>query len=211
MRGGCELWLGCTGPQTWDFVSVGYRFSFLDISRPELLPGLRLLADRKATLDIFTGVLLNDGTWSTSIEKIQQVDIVATAVPNLVMVVDHLGFAGVPGAIAPDFEIWSAGMALLAAHPNIYVKVSGGALGIDVMRPYFQFVIEKFGYSRCMWSSNWYNINVQEGFYSYKSWAATIAQYIIESDATDDDARNILYSTAARAYPHQRMLEESML
>ena len=181
-------------------LNVGYRCSFTNLSAPEGIQGLEELAKRGATMDVFTGTLQEDGSWTTSIAKLQQVDVVAKKIPELVMIVDHNGLPGVPGTVPPNFEQWKAFIEPLVKHSNVYIKVSSGALGIDITRPYFDFLVAAFGYSRLIWSSNWYNINGQEGFYSYNSWAATVAQYMIHLNATDEDAAQILFKTAQKAY-----------
>ena len=47
-------------------------------------------------------------------------------VPDLTTVVNHMGFAGVPGGTLPEFTWWANIMSLLATLPNVYVKISGG-------------------------------------------------------------------------------------
>jgi len=71
-------------------------------------------------------------------------------VPDLTTVVNHMGFAGVPGGTLPEFTWWANIMSLLATLPNVYVKISGGQVqrgsGLDVratLRPYMEHLIQE--------------------------------------------------------------------
>jgi predicted TIM-barrel fold metal-dependent hydrolase len=98
-----------------------------------------------------------------------QVDALATKFPNLRMIIDHLGGAKLPSA-SPDPR-WQSDMALLASHPNIYMKFSAffdtaNATG-DESKPWtapkdaasyaplFDVLLAKFGEDRLIWGSNW--------------------------------------------------------
>ena len=60
--------------------------------------------------------------------ELDAVAAAARALPNLTLVVNHLGFCCVPDAGAPPpFAPWAAALRRLAASgPNVYVKISGG-------------------------------------------------------------------------------------
>jgi predicted TIM-barrel fold metal-dependent hydrolase len=60
---------------------------------------------------------------------------------------------------AEALSLWRAGLRALAAHPNVWVKISG--LGMvdwrwteDSIRPFVLETIEIFGPDRCMFASN---------------------------------------------------------
>ena len=101
----------------------------------------------------------------------------ASAFPNTTIVLDHVGSPMGTGRYADGgtnrFEEWRKGMALVAANPNVVVKLGGlnmefTALGapVDAERPwtsertattqrqYILTAIELFGPSRCMFESN---------------------------------------------------------
>jgi len=176
-------------------LNVGFRCKF-DTLQEEALPAFKELARRSKTFDFYVSAKNS----SQSLEKLKSALWLAQKVPNLNIIIDHMGFTGVAGYRPPDLDKWRKVMQPLVGHKNVFIKVSGGAQGIDVMRPFFKACVEMFGFDRMLWSSNWYNINLQEGFYGYKSWAATIAQYLVEMKATDDDVRKLLYDTAAKVY-----------
>jgi L-fuconolactonase len=77
------------------------------------------------------------------------------AVPELTVVIDHLGS---PHVRSGRREPWGSLMRTAAQHPQCHVKFSGldpvdGA--VDVYRPYVDHVFEHFGADRVMWASNW--------------------------------------------------------
>jgi L-fuconolactonase len=73
--------------------------------------------------------------------------------PDLVFVVDH---AAVPGR--GEWDAWLTDLTTLAAHENVYCKISGledaGAPGRS-LEEYVAAVIEAFGPRRCMFGSDW--------------------------------------------------------
>ena len=81
----------------------------------------------------------------------------AAAFPGTQIVLDH---AGLPiERESGGLERWRAGMAGLAAHPNVAVKISG--LGqvdhhwtLESIRPIVTETIELFGVERCLFASN---------------------------------------------------------
>jgi predicted TIM-barrel fold metal-dependent hydrolase len=81
----------------------------------------------------------------------------AEAVPDCVFVLEHLGWPIATDARA--FDEWRAGMLLLAAAPNVSVKISG-LWAIDrhwtpeVVDPWIRATVEIFGEDRCLFGSN---------------------------------------------------------
>jgi predicted TIM-barrel fold metal-dependent hydrolase len=83
---------------------------------------------------------------------------VAERFPDLTLVVDHLGHPDV--SEAPAFAS-AATFFRLAAHPNVYVKVSNHVLHSRApypwadLRDFQRRTIDAFGPQRLMWGSNW--------------------------------------------------------
>ena len=82
----------------------------------------------------------------------------ARACPDVQFVLDH---CGVPDVKARAMEPWRAGVAAIAALPNVAAKLSGivayaapDTWTVDDLRPYAEFVIERFGWDRVMWGSD---------------------------------------------------------
>lgn len=158
--------------------------------------GLRELAARNLTYDVFL---------SHRQEQLAEVHALAEAVPGLTIVVEHMGLTPVPGNAVPDFAWWSSVMDRLASYPNVVVKVSGGgapppADGVAAMRPLVAHLARTFGYERCVYSGNWYVADAQDGFLSYRAWAAAVAGYLAELNATQDERRWLLGGACERAY-----------
>jgi L-fuconolactonase len=122
------------------------------------LADLRDLARRGMTLDLVSRGSLNPK---------DKVEALAKAVPDLRIIIDHLG--GAKGKIpAPA---WTAGMQGLATHKNVYVKLSSffdmfnpaasenepwsSPAELDAYRAHFDVLMKAFGEDRIVWGSNW--------------------------------------------------------
>jgi L-fuconolactonase len=115
--------------------------------RPAVLRGLQALAAAGLTFDI--------------VARPHQLSAAVTAaqsVPELTMVLDHLG--GPPVGSGQDREDgpWTTAIRRLAALPNVTCKLSGAhttpARASD-LRPYYQTVLAAFGPDRLMFGSDW--------------------------------------------------------
>lgn len=108
----------------------------------------RVLADRGLVLD----VQMPDVTTLTHVRRL------AETVPELTMVVNHLGR---PDVTNPSgFAGWAAQIAALAEFPGIYVKYSGwstklATVNADQVRQYVGHVLGCMGADRVLWASNW--------------------------------------------------------
>jgi predicted TIM-barrel fold metal-dependent hydrolase len=100
----------------------------------------------------------------------------AGAFPDIRIILNHfgapLGVGPYAGKKEEVFDAWRKGIALVAANPNVAVKLGGlgsERSGFDwhqrsappssnevatAIKPYVEFCIEKFGASRCMFESN---------------------------------------------------------
>jgi L-fuconolactonase len=134
------------------------------IIRPEVLKGLQVLADRCLTFD-YVGILPR---------HLEHVPLVAQRVPDLRIVIDHLGK---PPIAAREFEPWSSLLAHAAQMPNVFAKVSGlDAGGADDwtaadIAPYIGRALELFGPARLMFGSDWPVANLRGGY--AKVWRET--------------------------------------
>ncbi|RYF43668.1 MAG: hypothetical protein EOO25_02395 [Comamonadaceae bacterium] len=123
---------------------------------PAQLTNLRDLADRGMTLD-----LISRGTKNPK----SQVQALCTAVPNLRIIIDHLG-----GATGPTVDpTWEADIRRIAgACPNLYMKFSSfydmyapgdvvfaSPTNLASYKPHFDVLMAAFGENRLIWGSNW--------------------------------------------------------
>ncbi|MGI5282358.1 amidohydrolase family protein [Nonomuraea polychroma] len=81
------------------------------------------------------------------------------AMPGLTFVLDHLSK---PPIAAGELEPWRTRIKELAAHPNVFCKLSGmvteadwAAWRMSDLRPYAEVVLEAFGPDRVMFGSDW--------------------------------------------------------
>ncbi|MGH7922764.1 MAG: amidohydrolase family protein, partial [Candidatus Dormibacteraceae bacterium] len=117
------------------------------LARPEVLQGLRALARAGLAYDVLAGA-----------RELSAAVQAARAVPELSVVIDHLGE---PDLARGEDERWAASMAALGALPNVWCKVSGGfgaALGSgrpNAVAPFVAGVREWFGDGRLVFGSDW--------------------------------------------------------
>jgi len=118
------------------------------ILRPDVLRGLRELERRGIPFDL----LPQQPQWHL-------IPHVAEAVPDLPMVIDHIGK---PNIAARQFDDWARAMADAANSPRIMCKLSGMVTEADWrlwtpadLKPYVEKVLELFGVERVMFGSDW--------------------------------------------------------
>jgi L-fuconolactonase len=126
-----------------------------------------------------------------------QLDLAETVVrahPGVRFVVDHLG--GI--AECDDEAGWERGLRAIAAHPNVYAKVSGLAgLVSDAprLRRVVDAAIEAFGPQRLMYGSDWPLARLGAG---PVAWRAAVDGLI--SELSEGERRAIMSGTAAACY-----------
>jgi L-fuconolactonase len=127
------------------------------IVRPEVLRGLRILSARGLTFD-YVGILPR---------HLEHVPLIAHRVPDLRIVIDHLGK---PPIVARAWEPWSRLIARAAQMPNVFAKLSGLDAGDADMwtaadiAPYMDRALELFGPERLMFGSDWPVANLRGGY-----------------------------------------------
>ena len=149
--------------------------------------------------------------------QITELADLATANPDVTVILDHIGFPLGIGPYAGQrdevFQEWKRSMTALAASPNVVVKLGG--LGMPMygngwheldqppgsvelaegMEPYFFHCIEQFGVDRCMFESNF---PVDKVSYSYNvMWNAFKR---VANDFSAEEKKMLFHDTAARVY-----------
>jgi L-fuconolactonase len=158
------------------------------IIRPEVLKGLEALARRGLTFD-YVGILPR---------HLEHVPLVAARVPDLRIVIDHLGK---PPIAAGALEPWRSLLARAARMPNVFAKLSGLDAGAadawtaaDIA-PYVDCALELFGPERLMIGSDWPVANLRGGY--SKVWRETVRAL---ARLSPDERDRIMGGTAIAFY-----------
>ena len=153
------------------------------------LKGLSLLAKRGKTLDLLAHTF-----------KLEDVAEVARRVPDLRIIVNHLAGVHVNGQAPP--EEWLKQIELLAAQPNVYIKMSGifqqaktrpASTDPDHYVPFFDAIWEAFGEDRIIYGSNW---PVTQVAGDYPGQFGMIYDYVRDKGALD----KVFWQNANTAY-----------
>jgi L-fuconolactonase len=140
--------------------------------RPEFLRDLERLAERSLALDVLVGP-----------DQLSAVAELAHRLPNLRMVIDHCANVRVDGKEPP--RAWRTGLKAVAAHPNVFMKVSGLVEGTGrtdgnapadtaFYAPVLDAVWGSFGEHRVIYGSNW---PVSARFASYATALGIVRDY----------------------------------
>lgn len=127
-----------------------------------------------------------------------------TAVPELKVVLDHLGK---PEVASGSLHPWASDLRTLAALPNVAVKLSGMAPESDPARPledqvlpYLKTVLEEFGADRCMLGSD-YPVSMAArpdgNGVSYSGWFDLVLN---SAGASATERESLAWRTAAKTY-----------
>ncbi len=184
------------------------------LADPAYRAGLRRLAKRGLTYD---AMLYH--------AQIPELTAMARAIPDLPIVLDHIGcILGVgpyEGRETESFAKWREAMTDLARCANVSVKFGGLGMIVcgatwherslpptsielaDAWRPYFATCVELFGADRCMFESNF---PVDKAMYSYRTLWNAFKRLAADASATE---RTALFSgTAARFYRVERAIAD---
>ena len=128
---------------------------------------------------------------------LDQAERLAADLPDLTLVLDHLGK---PPRASGDFEPWRSALARLAAHPNTVAKLSGlhdsrAPYSVADLRRVFDVALELFGSERLMYGGDWPMTECSGGYQA--TWESLNA---LLGDLSADEQMNILANTAARVY-----------
>jgi L-fuconolactonase len=154
---------------------------------PSVRRSLRLLADRGLPFDV-------PDAWPRHLAATADL---AAALPDLRIVVDHLGK---PPFGSPQWEAWLSTLRDVAVQPNTVAKVSGlqvpgRPFTADAVRPAWEAALELFGPERLMWGSDW-PITVLVGGYGH-AWKVMSS---LIAELTPDEQALILSGTATSVY-----------
>ena len=133
-------------------------------------------------------------------EHIETVLEVASKIPSLKMVFDHLNQP--PIASGEKFGRWGELMQEASKHKNFYAKISGLRTAsknvqwsTNDIQPYIEFILEHFGFDRCFCGGDW-PVSLLAGSYSH-TW--NIYREVMDS-LLNNEQREKVYSANAIAF-----------
>jgi L-fuconolactonase len=156
--------------------------------RPEVQPGLALLAERNLPFDVVA-------VFPAHVDLVPEV---AAAHPDLVLVLDHLAK---PPFRGDGWNRWVHAIGRMAAFPNIFAKVSGldTAAGegwtADEIRPAWEVALEAFGPARLLFGTDWPVCRLVS---SYRDVVAASLALVAELTPSEQD--RVMGGTAAEVY-----------
>jgi L-fuconolactonase len=157
------------------------------LSLPAVRRSLAMLAQRGVTFDV-------PDAWPRHLAATAQL---AAALPDLRIVVDHLGKPPFGG---DDWPQWRRVLADVAAHPGTTAKVSGlqvpgRPFAVDEVRPAWDAALELFGPQRLMWGSDWPLTVLVDGYAG--TWQVMSR---LVNELTYDEQEMLLRGTATSVY-----------
>ncbi len=129
-------------------------------------------------------------------DQLDKAIALADACPDVRFVLDHCGAQSIVPRMA---QLWRARLAEIAQRPNVTAKISGVVAYLDPktwvlddLRPIVEHVIERFGWDRVVWGSDWPVCTLAA---SLSIWLA--ATHALTRGASADE-RNRLFAANAR-------------
>ncbi|WP_255948256.1 amidohydrolase family protein [Streptomyces odontomachi] len=163
---------------------------------------------------LFTEVARRGLVWDVvpiTPQQTRQVLRLAETVPELRVVVDHLGR---PPIESLGWEPWASHLRQLAGCPNVAVKVSVGidaltawsGWQVGALERYVRFVADLFGPRRMMLASNWPVVLLRAEY--GRAWA-DLADLVTAVCPDEDDREAVLGGSACRWYGLHRFLPDT--
>jgi len=125
------------------------------------------------------------------------------SVPECQFILDHIGK---PNIAENQFQEWSEFITKLSKFSNVYCKISGVITesGRDwtpeKIEPYVRFAIDSFGYTRCIFGSDWWVCNIDGNDIKQWFWALTR----ILKDTTEEQRKYLFRETCLKVYRRVR-------
>ncbi|PXY24490.1 amidohydrolase family protein [Prauserella flavalba] len=157
------------------------------LALPAVRRSLGLLAERGLPFDV-------PDAWPRHLAGLAEL---AEAVPELTIVVDHLGK---PPRGSADYDAWRAALREVAARPNTVGKVSGlqvpgEPLTVAALRPVVDTALECFGPRRLMYGGDW---PMTVPFGGYQPTWRVLAELI--GELAPDERASVTHGTASAVY-----------
>jgi len=155
--------------------------------RPAFIEGVRLLARHDLSFDL----CVYHPQLGNALE-------LARRCPEVRFVLDHIGKPGIRDGLT---EPWRTRIEELAALPNVWCKLSGlitearRSWTREQLRPYIDQVIERFGFGRVMFGSDW---PVSAQTHRYEEWVEVVDGAL--GGASEDERRRLYRDNAIAFY-----------
>ncbi|MFF1879766.1 amidohydrolase family protein [Leifsonia sp. NPDC058230] len=172
-------------------IRVATRDSFLE--RASVRDTLFHVAERGLAFDV-------PAVWPRHFDD---VEALADAVPELTIVLDHLGKPPLADRSQAKRTAWRDALARLAMRPNVFAKVSGlrntlpegSSLTTAIARPAWDAALETFGVSRLMYGGDW---PITVAFDGYQPVFETLAS--LAAELSDHEQNQFFGGTAEQVY-----------
>jgi L-fucono-1,5-lactonase len=119
--------------------------------------------------------------------------------PRQIFILDHIAK---PQIATGKSTAWAINIKELAKRDNVFCKISGmtteavgGSWNADLLKPYFDVVLDAFSPARLMFGSDWPVLTIAS---DYERWLRVVASWLNELSV--DEAEAIQYRTAAQVY-----------
>ena len=156
------------------------------IAAPGFVTGLAAVARRGLVFDA-----------TVRAEQLDELARAHRAVPDLTVVLDHLGNPPLTDGLASAAgQHWLRGISALATDPAVVVKISGKAAGDERGLDFVLAVLDAFGPDRMLLGSD-YPLTVPGDAAAYRHWARTAGTAL---GLTGDERAAVRRGTATRTY-----------
>ena len=119
--------------------------------------------------------------------------------PDVQFILDHIGKPGIKDGL---LEPWKSDLKNLAALPNVMCKISGMTTEADMenwtrddLRPYFDHVIECFGFDRVVYGGDWFVASLAT---TYPRFVETLDWAV--AGCSDDELKKLYRDNAQKFY-----------
>ena len=187
----------------------GIRSAFPGDLNDQFLEGFALLQKHDLSFD----------NWSPDYARLPTLAALANKFPGVTVIVNHLGGRIDPRASEDEIAEWRRCIDAVAACPNAVMKTGGAQMRIgpweppyhmhqaeqplgsdafcDLLLPFYQYAIEAFGPSRCMFESNF---PVDKECISYRTLWNLFKRIAARLGLSGAEKTAMFSGTAARAY-----------
>jgi predicted TIM-barrel fold metal-dependent hydrolase len=187
----------------------GIRSAFPSDLNDNFLEGYQRLARHQLSFD----------NYSPDYTRLETLARLASRVPDVPVIVNHLGGHIDPEASRDDVQRWRAGIDAVAKVPNVYMKCGGAQQRVgsweppfhmqqrkvpissselvEQVGPFYRYAIDAFGPQRCMFESNF---PVDKECVSYRTLWNAFKLMAADMGLSDGDKAQIFAATARAVY-----------